>query len=142
GLARGLLRLAPAVPVRRGAAAPGLAPARRARELPPRRLPRLVAGAPGRAAGAEPGREGRLPLRRVRPREPARPAARAPPAPALPRLRARAGAPLGPLDDRRPADRRRDDGLRAGGRLLRRLHVLLPALPPRRGAGAAARAGT
>src|SRR5437868_2609822 len=97
GLARGLLRLAPAVAVRRGAAAPGLAPARRARELPPRRLPRLVAGAPGRTAGAEPGREGRLPLRRLRAREPARPAARAPPAPALRRLQACAGAAVGAL---------------------------------------------
>src|SRR5205085_11479011 len=67
-LARGLLRVAPALALRHGAAASGLAAARRARELPPGRLPRLVARAPGRAAGAEPGREGRLPLRRLRPR--------------------------------------------------------------------------
>src|SRR2546423_2546057 len=129
-LARRLLRMAPAVAVRHRAPAPGLAPARRARELPPRRLPRLVAGAPGRAAGAEPGREGRLPLRRLRAREPARTAARAPPAPPLRRLQACAGAPLGALGRDRSAARGDHDGLRAGGRLVRRLRLLLPALPP------------
>src|SRR5207244_10948938 len=62
------------------------------------------------------------------------PAARAPPAAALRRVRARTGAALGSLGGDGPAARRDYDGLGAGNRLLRRLHLLLPALPARRGA--------
>ena len=46
-------------------------------------------------------------------------------------LRPRAAARLGALPARRPGDRRRDDGERAGGRALRRLPLLVPALPRR-----------
>src|SRR6185312_13651773 len=66
-------------------------------------------------------------------RQPARPAARAAPARRLRLLRRRAAA-VGALTAHRPADRRCDDGLGAGGRLLLRVCVLPLALLRRGGA--------
>ena len=76
------------------------------------------------------GAKAALPLRRLRARVAARAAARAHPAAGLLVLRARA-ADVGAGAARRPADRGRDDGGRAGGRLLRRLRALPAPLPPR-----------
>src|SRR4029453_9127365 len=91
GLARRVLRLAPALGLRCRAATPVDGPPPRARDLLLRRLPAVVAGAP--RPPLEWG-EGGLPLRCVRPGQSARPAARTAPSPRLPLLRPRA-APLG-----------------------------------------------
>ena len=80
------------------------------------------------------GREGGLPLRRVRAREPDRPDDGARARADLRLLRRRAAA-LGAVADPRPADRRRLDGGSGGGRLLRGLRVLLRALLRRAGRG-------
>ena len=110
---------------------PALAAPSRAPHVSRRRRLRLVAGRPRQALG---GREGRLPLRRLRPLVPARPAARADPARDLSVLRPRP-AHLGPEPARRPADRGRDDGGRGGDRLLRGVRRLPAALPRGRAGG-------
>ena len=81
------------------------------------RRPPLVAG---RARGAFARLQGRLSLRRLRAREPDRLAAGADSGGDLRLLRRGAETAVGTVAARRPADRGRNDGARAGGRLLRR----------------------
>src|SRR5581483_6139327 len=133
-LALDVLRLAPALALRCRAPPPGLAPPPRAPLLLPRRRAALVAGPAGGAAPPPLGREGRVRVRRVRPREPARALARAPAESGLLVLQGRPGA-LGALAPRRPADRRRHDDRRAGRRLLRGLRHLSGSAPSRGGVG-------
>ena len=106
----------------------------RARDVPRHRPPVLVVRLAGRAAPPVLGRAGRLRLRRVRPLGAARARARPRTRAALRLLRRRSRARVGAL----PADDQQLGGMtmagRAVGRLLRRLRVLVPALPLRAGA--------
>ena len=95
------------------------------------RDPLLVAARPGRPAPASVRRPRGVRIRGVRPRSAARPAAR-PLAEARLRLLRPCADGLGARPDRRPGDRRRDDGRRAGDRPVRRLPLLVPAVPRRR----------
>src|SRR5439155_11245947 len=132
-LACDVLRVARAARVRRRARAPDLAPPSRAPLVPRSGSAALVAGRAGGAAPALVRSEVPVRVRRLRPREPPRAPPRAPSENRLPLLRPGARA-VGPVAPRRPAARGRDNGGRAGGRLLRSLRHL-PRASSARGGG-------
>src|SRR5205085_109869 len=111
---------------------PVVADPRRARLLLRHGRARVVAAPAGRPAASRLRTAGGLRVRVVRARFAARTAARAAAEAGVLVLRARAAA-VGPITARRPADRGRDDGQRAGDRALRRLPLLVPPVPRRRG---------
>src|SRR5262249_42733576 len=127
-LARQLLRVARPADLRLRARAPVVADPRRARVLLRHRVPDVVAARAGPAAPTPVRPSSRLRLRRLCPRLSARLAARTAAEAGVRLLRACA-PDLGSLAPHRPGDRGRDDGERASARPVRRLPLLVRAVP-------------